>query len=99
VIHTVGPRWNGGRSGEASLLASCYRNSLALALQHGAQSIAFPAISTGVYGYPLRDAMQVCIRTILDHRAEHPIPSRIILATFGAEATRIAQETLAALSA
>src|SRR5947208_5831810 len=57
VIHTVGPVWHGGRSGEPELLASCYRRSLALALAHRLKSIAFPAISCGAYGYPLEEAI------------------------------------------
>ncbi len=65
VIHTVGPIWNGGQDNEAELLGFCYRNALMLAEQEKAHSIAFPAISCGIYGYPLEQACQVSVETIL----------------------------------
>ena len=70
VIHTVGPRWSGGGRGEPEVLRACYRNCLALAERAGFQSIAFPAISTGIFGYPLDQATDVAVGTIRAHQAE-----------------------------
>jgi len=64
VIHTVGPVWHGGQQGEPALLAACYRNSLALAREHGIRSVAFPAISCGVYGYPVEAAAAIAVNTV-----------------------------------
>jgi len=75
VIHTVGPVWHGGRKGEPELLASCYRASLDLARRHGCASVAFPAISCGVYGYPLDLAARVSLETVLEDFAAHAQPA------------------------
>jgi O-acetyl-ADP-ribose deacetylase (regulator of RNase III) len=69
VIHTVGPVWQGGHEGEAELLAACYRNSLQLALDHGVHSIAFPSISTGVYGYPKDQAARIALAVMQEYEA------------------------------
>jgi O-acetyl-ADP-ribose deacetylase (regulator of RNase III) len=67
IIHTVGPVWHGGKSHEPTLLANCYRNSLELALRHGVKSIAFPGISTGVYGYPKAKAAEIAVMVMREY--------------------------------
>lgn len=93
VIHTVGPVWRGGQGGEDELLASCYRASLELARRHGCHSIAFPAISTGIYGFPVDRAARIAVATVRTFLAEHEMPERVIFCCFGqasAEAHRAA---------
>lgn len=86
VIHTVGPVWHGGASGEDDLLASCYRTSLALARQHGLKTLAFPAISTGVYGFPLERATRIAVRTVREFLDEAQEIEKVTFVCFGAEA-------------
>ncbi|WP_226660520.1 O-acetyl-ADP-ribose deacetylase [Alteriqipengyuania lutimaris] len=87
VIHTVGPVWRGGDHGEPEQLASCYRESLARAAEIGARSVGIPAISTGIYGYPLDRAAEVAARTVADVVAENPDAfDRIALVCFDDEA-------------
>jgi O-acetyl-ADP-ribose deacetylase (regulator of RNase III) len=82
VIHTVGPVWHGGRAGEDDLLASCYRRAMALAQAHSLQSIAFPAISTGVYRFPAADAARIAVTTVIDALGEAPSVSHIFFCCF-----------------
>ncbi len=82
VIHTVGPIWRGGTAGEASLLAACYRNSLALAVEHGLRTIAFPSISTGAYGFPIEQAAPIALATIDDFLAGDDWLTRVLLVAF-----------------
>jgi len=96
VVHTVGPVWQGGNQGEAGLLASAYRRSLEEAMRAGARSVAFPAISTGVYGYPKDLAAAIALRTVLDFLAVHPELAEVRLVCFS-EAS--AEEHKAALAA
>ena len=83
VIHTVGPVWGGGERGEDRLLAACYRNALALALEHGLASIAYPAISTGAYGFPPDRAARIALRTVLATLADNETIERVVFCCFG----------------
>jgi len=83
VIHTVGPVWQGGGRGEDALLASCYRRSLELALEKGLRTIAFPAISTGVYGFPLERATAIAVREVRDFLEENPFFGEVVFVCFG----------------
>jgi O-acetyl-ADP-ribose deacetylase (regulator of RNase III) len=95
VIHTVGPVWRGGDRGEEELLANCYRNSLALAVDHDVKSIAFPAISTGIYGYPLDHAARVAVREVLLFLARNETLERVILVCYDARAMNAYRVALA----
>jgi O-acetyl-ADP-ribose deacetylase len=88
VIHTVGPVWWGGSYNEDEILASCYRNSLSLALEHGLQTIAFPAISTGIYGFPVERAARIAAREVRQFLEGHDLPEQVILVCFSDGALR-----------
>jgi len=94
IVHTVGPVWRGGGNGEAELLASCYRHSLKLANDHGYVSIAFPSISTGIYGYPIEQAAEIAINSVLEHAATDTSLKEIIFCCFSADDFNIYQEHL-----
>lgn len=79
VIHTVGPKWKGGNNGEKELLESCYRNSLTVAHEYNCQSIAFPLISAGVYGYPKDEALDIAIKTINEWLIQNDITVYMVL--------------------
>lgn len=85
VIHTVGPVWRGGSAGEAELLAACYRNSLALAVSNAIASIAFPAISCGVYGYPIEEATAIALRETRAFLQSNDSVQRVVFACFGGD--------------
>jgi len=89
VIHTVGPVWHGGNADEPATLASCYRGSLELAARLGAASIAFPAISTGVYGYPREKAARVVWDTLQEYCRKHPEPADIALVYYSPDDARV----------
>ena len=96
VIHTVGPVWQGGGAGEALALASCYRESLTLAEAAGCRSIAFPAISTGVFGYPGERAASIAVREVIRWRESHDLPDRIVLCCFSTACADHHRQALAA---
>ena len=94
VIHTVGPIWRGGTAGEPELLASCYRESLKLAVAHGVGTIAFPAISCGVYGYPIPAAARIAVTQTAAVLRDEASVTRVVFACFGAEVLRAFQAAL-----
>ena len=95
VIHVVGPVWQGGARGEPALLASCYRNALRLAAEAGLRSIAFPCISTGVYGYPLAAAAGIAVDTVGAHLAGQAQAPEVVFCCYSAEALAVYEHLLA----
>lgn len=94
VIHAVGPIWNGGKDNEDALLASAYRHCLELARDNGAASIAFPAISTGIYGFPLARATAIAVKTVAEFLRANAVPARVIFTCFGADVTEAYRQAL-----
>ncbi|HEX9103150.1 MAG TPA: macro domain-containing protein, partial [Polyangia bacterium] len=96
VIHTVGPVWRGGGAGEPALLASCYQRSLALAETARLMTVAFPGISTGIYGYPIDEAAKIAVREVTAWLDAHAHPREIILCAFNAPSTEALERELGA---
>jgi O-acetyl-ADP-ribose deacetylase len=94
VIHAVGPRYRDGKHGEPALLAGCYRNSLTLAAAHGVQTIAFPAISCGIYGYPIPDAAAIAVETVRDVLTQERAIEQVLFACFGADVLAAFEDAL-----
>lgn len=94
VIHTVGPVWHGGKQGEDELLASCYRNCLILAKEHGVRTIAFPSISTGAYRFPLERAARIAVTEILRFLEHNGLPQKVYCVCFGDDALKAYQAAL-----
>jgi O-acetyl-ADP-ribose deacetylase (regulator of RNase III) len=96
VVHAVGPVWNGGGDGEDEALASCYRRAIDVAVEAGARSIAFPAISTGIYGFPLERATRIAVAEARDGLARHPGLARLVLCCFSERDLAVYRRTAAA---
>ncbi len=97
VIHTVGPVWHGGDKGEPDLLESAYRRCFEVAHQHGLKSIAFPAVSAGVYGYPMREAAVIALSAALEAIGLHPELERVVFVQFNAGAQQVYREAASKL--
>jgi O-acetyl-ADP-ribose deacetylase len=97
VIHTVGPVWRGGDEGEADTLARCYRSSLTLAAEVDASTVAFPAISTGIYGYPRAEAARIAVGEVAAWLDRHQRPAQVLFCSFGPESAAAMRAALAAL--
>jgi O-acetyl-ADP-ribose deacetylase (regulator of RNase III) len=94
VIHTVGPVWHGGKRGESETLANCYRNSLQVAVENGIKTLAFPAISCGAYGYPIKEAVQVAVNTTREFLANDSMIEKVIFALFSEDLYEAYREAL-----
>lgn len=94
VIHAVGPVWRGGDAGEPELLASCYRRALGAAAEQALRSIAFPSISTGIYGYPIELAARIAVDTVRSELGRRDLPRKVIFCCFSAEDLRIYEAIL-----
>jgi len=99
VIHTVGPVWDGGDQGEAELLAGAYRNSLGVAEEHNVSSLAFPSISTGVYGYPIEEAARIALETTITHLRNGSTFQQVIFVLFTEDDLEVYERALAAVLA
>ncbi|TGS08720.1 O-acetyl-ADP-ribose deacetylase [Mesorhizobium sp. M2E.F.Ca.ET.209.01.1.1] len=97
VIHTVGPVWQGGGQGEAELLASCYRRSLEVALGHDCRTVAFPAISTGIYGYPKDSATGIAIGAVNDFLRQNTVPEMVTFCCFDEAMAELYRRVVAAI--
>lgn len=93
VLHTPGPIWRGGERGEAAALASCYRACLTLARDHGIETVDFPSISTGVYGYPMAQAATVALRAIMDFLSENDLPRQVRMVCHTPQAAEVYRQT------
>jgi len=94
VIHTVGPVWRGGMSGEPELLASCYQRSMELATDYGVHTLAFPSISTGVYGYPIELAARVAIKTVRSQLQKFPAIQEVVFCCFSSSDLTVYEQAL-----
>ena len=94
VIHTAGPVWHGGHRGESELLANCYRNCLRLAAEHGLDSLAFPGISTGIYGYPKREATAIAVQVVREFLSQSPLPKTVVFVVSDDDSRRCYEEEL-----